>query len=141
MGALRGSDGGFILGEMAAHTANAGKIYFAAGTPDPGDIRGDSVDLLGSVMREVEEETGLTSADFMADAGWFTVLAGPRIAQMKLLQAKAPAEELRRRIVSFLASQEQPELTEIHIARGPDDLNDAMPPFMVTFLRHAWHDA
>lgn len=141
MGALRGSDGGFILGEMAAHTANAGKIYFPAGTPDPGDICGDSVDLLGSVIREVEEETGLTPADFAAAAGWFTVLAGPRIAQMKLLQAKAPAEELRERIVNFLATQEQPELTDIHIARGPDDLDDAMPSFMATFLRHVWRDA
>jgi hypothetical protein len=140
MGALRGSDGGFILGEMAAHTANAGKIYFAAGTPDPGDIRGETVDLLGSVMREVEEETGLTPADFVAEAGWFTVLAGPRIAQMKLLLAKEPAEELRARIVSFLATQEQPELADIHIARGPDDLNDAMPPFMPTFLRHVWSE-
>ena len=141
MGALRGSDGGFILGEMAAHTANAGKIYFPAGTPDPGDISGGSVDLLGSVIREMEEETGLTPADFAAGAGWFTVLAGPRIAQMKLLQARAPAEELRERIVNFLATQEQPELTGIHIVRGPDDLKDAMPPFMATFLRHVWHDA
>ena len=140
MGALRGSDGGFILGEMAPHTANAGKIYFAAGTPDPGDIRGDSVDLLGSVMREVEEETGLTPADFVADAGWLTVLAGPRIAQMKLLQAKAPAEELRQRIVRFLATQKQPELSEIHIAAGPDDLNDDMPPFMAAFLSHVWRE-
>jgi hypothetical protein len=60
---------------------------------------------------------------------------------MKLLQAKAPAEELRERIVNFLATQEQPELTDIHIVRGPDDLKDAMPPFMATFLRHVWHDA
>jgi hypothetical protein len=138
MGALRGSDGGFILGEMAAHTANAGKIYFAAGTPDPDDIRDDTVDLLGSVIREVEEETGLTPADFVAEAGWLTVLAGPRVAQMKLLQARVPAKELRERIIGFLSTQEQPELTDIHIARGPDDLNDAMPPFMATFLRHVW---
>jgi hypothetical protein len=68
------------------------------------------------------------------------VLAGPRIAQMKLLLAKEPAEELRARIVSFLATQEQPELADIHIARGPDDLNDAMPPFMPTFLRHVWSE-
>src|SRR5215467_6167153 len=35
MGALRSADGAFVLGEMAPHTSNAGRIYFAAGTPDP----------------------------------------------------------------------------------------------------------
>jgi hypothetical protein len=28
MGALRTSDGAFVMGEMAQHTANAGRIYF-----------------------------------------------------------------------------------------------------------------
>jgi 8-oxo-dGTP pyrophosphatase MutT (NUDIX family) len=138
MGALRGRDGGFILGEMGAHTANAGKIYFAAGTPDPDDLRGDTVDLLGSVVREVEEETGLRPDDFTFAPGWFSVIAGPRIAHMKLLQASASAEELRERILSFLATQERPELSDIHIVRGPDDLSARMPPFMAAFLEDLW---
>jgi 8-oxo-dGTP pyrophosphatase MutT (NUDIX family) len=138
MGALRGSDGGFLLGAMGAHTANAGKIYFPAGTPEPDDVIHGSVDLLGSVIREVEEETGLTTADFRPRPGWFSVLAGPRVAQMKLLQSPAPAKELRQRILTFLARQKQPELSDIHIVRGIPDLTDAIPPFMATFLRHMW---
>jgi 8-oxo-dGTP pyrophosphatase MutT (NUDIX family) len=138
MGALRASDGAFILGEMATHTANAGKIYFPAGTPDPEDVQRGSVDLLGSVIREVEEETGLTPADFALEPGWFTVQAGPRIAQMKPLRAASPAAELRGRILDNLRSQKHPELSDIHIVRGPADLTDAMPPFMGAFLRYVW---
>src|SRR5215831_7363693 len=32
MGALRASDGAFVLGVMGEHTANAGRIYFPSGT-------------------------------------------------------------------------------------------------------------
>src|ERR1700721_4746381 len=51
MGALRSSDGAFLLGEMASHTANAGRIYFAAGTPDRQDVFGERVDLTASLTR------------------------------------------------------------------------------------------
>jgi len=141
MGALRGSDGAFVLGEMSAHTANAGKIYFPAGTPEPHDVSGGIVDLPGSIAREVQEETGLTPADYTPAAGWFTVLAGPRVAQMKLLQAAVPAAELCDRIRAFLAKQREPELADMHIVRGPADITGAMPPFMVAFLQHVWERA
>src|SRR5665647_2274086 len=59
-GALRSVDGYFLLGRMAEHTANAGRVYFPAGTPDLNDIVGNKVDLDVSIGREVEEEVGLT---------------------------------------------------------------------------------
>ena len=80
MGALRASDGAFVLGEMGEHTANAGRIYFPSGTPDLDDIRGDALDIAGSVARELEEETGLTPADYQADADWHcVVIPAPRL--------------------------------------------------------------
>src|SRR5882672_8816139 len=76
MGALRASDGAYLLGVMSHHTANAGRIYFPAGTPDLADVRGETVDLLGNIMREIAEETGLTAADFSVTPGWHAVIAG-----------------------------------------------------------------
>ena len=69
MAALRSSDGAFLLGVMGAHTANAGHIYFAAGTPDPNDVVGDAVDLEGGVMRELTEEMGLAVSDVTPEIG------------------------------------------------------------------------
>lgn len=136
MGALRGSDGGWLLGVMGPHTANPGRIYFPAGTPDPDDVTGDSVDLAASVLREVVEETGLTMADFAMEAGWTAVVAGPRIALMKVLQAREPVDALRSRILRHLASEQQPELADIHIVRNRADFTEAMPEFVTAFLEH-----
>jgi 8-oxo-dGTP pyrophosphatase MutT (NUDIX family) len=139
MGALQGSDGAFVLGVMAAHTSNPGYVYFPAGLPDLSDIDGARVDLARNLMREVAEETGLARSDLDVEAGWTTVLAGPRIAHIKLLRARESAAELRTRILANLAHEPQPELADIRIVRGPDDFDPMMPPFVTAFLRHAWN--
>jgi 8-oxo-dGTP pyrophosphatase MutT (NUDIX family) len=134
MGALRSSDGAFVLGEMAGHTANAGRIYFPAGTPDPDDIRDGAMDIAGSVAREVEEETGLTSADYRAAPDWCCIDAGVSFAMMRMLQADLPGEVLRAKIEANLARQDQPELSAIHLVRRRRDLTDAMPRFVTAYL-------
>jgi 8-oxo-dGTP pyrophosphatase MutT (NUDIX family) len=136
--ALRAADGAFVLGVMGAHTANAGRIYFPSGTPDPDDIDGEHVDLVGSVMRELAEETGLSAKDVTADAGWHAVLAGMRIALMKTLRSTEPAGALRQRILANLARQAKPELADIRIVRGPADLDPMMPTFIAAYLSEMW---
>jgi 8-oxo-dGTP pyrophosphatase MutT (NUDIX family) len=134
MGALRSSDGAFILGEMGPHTSNAGRVYFPSGTPDPDDIRDGAVDIAGSVAREVEEETGLEPADYRAGADWDCVVSGAAIAMIRILDVDLAGEALRERIEANLAGQRQPELSRIHLVRETADLTAAMPRFVTAFV-------
>ncbi|SIO34036.1 hypothetical protein SAMN05443247_04144 [Bradyrhizobium erythrophlei] len=134
MGALLSSDGAFALGEMGQHTSNAGRIYFPSGTPDLDDISGSAVDIAGSVARELEEETGLTAAEYRSEAHWHCVSTGPAVAMIRILRVDLPGEVLRARIEANLALQPSPELAAIHLVRGTGDLNAAMPRFVTAFI-------
>ena len=123
MGAIKASDGGFVLGVMGADTANAGKIYFPGGTTDLQALNGTIVDLESSMWREVGEETGLTRDDLTAELLWHTVFDGPRIAHVRVLHARESSRVLRERILTNIRHQEQPELTDIHIVRDKTDLH------------------
>ncbi len=138
MGAIRTVDGAFVLGVMGSHTANSGKIYFPAGTPEPDDVVGQRVDLMGNIGREVAEETGLTGKDYKPAPSWTAVLDGQRLALIRVLQAHATADQLEPRIRSHLASEERPELDDIRIVRSRADLDPMMPPFIVAYLEHVF---
>lgn len=132
--AVRTGDGGFLLGVMGEHTANAGRIYFPCGTPDPDDIVGGKVDLEASVWRELKEETGFTAADVEAQPGWTAVVDGNLIAQIKVMRSAETAEALRARVLDHLAHERQPELADIRVVRGRQDFANAMPRFVTAFL-------
>lgn len=134
MGALRASDGAFIMGEMAPHTANAGRIYFPSGTPDLGDVKDGALDIPGSVVRELGEETGLTAADYRIEPGWHCVVSGPAIAMLQVINLDVPGEAARARIEANLAREAEPELSAIHLVRGMGDLRPSMPRFVTAFV-------
>jgi 8-oxo-dGTP pyrophosphatase MutT (NUDIX family) len=142
MGALRTRDNAYIMGVMGEHTANAGKIYFAAGTPDPKDVLADgTVDLAGSVLREMEEELGLAASEVEARDGWRIVLGRERVAFMRDVFIDLPADEAAALIRGRIARQADAELADVAIARSAADIDDKrMPVFMQVFLRHAFAD-
>ena len=59
MGLIISGDGFPILGRMADHTFNAGKIYGPSGSLDEDDILNGQIDLNANIIREIGEETGL----------------------------------------------------------------------------------
>jgi 8-oxo-dGTP pyrophosphatase MutT (NUDIX family) len=138
MAALRSADGAFLLGEMGRSTANAGQIYFPAGTPEPGDLVGEAVDLQSSVLRELEEETGIGADEIALAPGWTVVFQGPRVACMKTVSSALSGTELVARGAAFIAREKRPELASLKVVFGFQDLDEKrMPDFVLTYLRHA----
>lgn len=136
--AVRGSDGAFLLAQMAAHTANAGRIYFPCGTPDRADVRNGTVDFEHSVARELLEETGLDTAEFDAEPGWTLVEEAARVVAFKVLRANEAATMLQQRVEKHMAKETAGELAAVRLVRGPTDLVPAMPDYVTAFLRHVW---
>ncbi len=135
MAALRSNDGAFLLGEMGAHTAHPGKIYFAAGTPDMSDVVDGKVDLAGSVLRELEEETGLAERELIVADSWILVTDVARAAFMRPVTLDLPAVQARELMLERMTQLPDQELADIVIVRGRQDFDKVrMPPFMIAYL-------
>ncbi len=135
MACLSTSDGAFVLGEMGAHTANAGAVYFASGTPDPSDVRDGRVDIEGSIRRELGEETGLDPAALTFDAGLTLVMDESRVGFMKRVRSPETAAALVARIDAFLARDPEPELARMHVVRSAEDVGPAVQVSAAAYLR------
>ena len=112
MAAIRAADGPFLLGIQGAHTADAGKIYFVAGTPDPDDRKDGAVDLEGNLWREARRGNRARGARFRGGARLEhrprRAAASPR---SRSCTSRERAHELRARILANLACQAEPELS------------------------------
>ncbi|MGU3358935.1 NUDIX hydrolase [Methylobacterium sp. M6A4_1b] len=136
------ADGAAVLGIMGGHTANAGQIYFACGTPDRADLRdGGRVDLAGSAGREFLEETGLT-LPAGAPEEWVLVSGQSQRAFLRPVRFTETAGALQARMEAHRLSEAAPELAGFAVARGPDDLDAARTPgFVRAYLARAFAGA
>ena len=140
MGALRSRDGVFVLAMMADTTANAGRVYFPAGTPDMSDVRADgTVDLAGSILREITEETGLEIGPEAFASGWSLVRHGGRAALMREIRLDRDAEEIGAAITAHIGRDPKAELAGVVLLRRPEEIEDTrMPSFLPAYLRGAF---
>ncbi len=123
-------DGAALLGRMAPHTANAGQVYFPCGTPDLGDVSGPTVDLEGSIARELAEETGLAPPLVRPTEQAVVVFDGPLVGLIRRFESDLDAGELEARALAHLTTERDPELDRIIMARPATQLGEAAPRFV-----------
>jgi len=120
---VRSAEGHVILGRQRAGNVNAGLAYLPGGFIDPRDVRPDgTIDIDGSILRELEEETGLERADIAISPGYLVTFNGALISIARELRSPLAAEELRARIPAHLARDPASELVDAVIVRTPQEL-------------------
>ena len=133
------SDNALILVRMAPHTANANRVYFAAGSFEPRDFSAGKADIDFNMMREVREETGIDLNGLERDPHYhLRSTAGATVIFRRYFLGE-PAEQVAERIRAFIAAEDDPEIVEPVIVRSPADLPDNLAlhiPAMVD-----WHFA
>jgi hypothetical protein len=124
---------------MAPYTAGGGLLYFPCGTPAPSDLDARGLfDLTDHLSRELHEETGIGFDELDAEPGWSLVRDGCYLGLIRQLTSREDANDLRQRIMRHLAREQEPELSDMIIVRGPAQLDARMPTFVTAFLQEQW---
>jgi 8-oxo-dGTP pyrophosphatase MutT (NUDIX family) len=128
--ALVSNDGALVAIRMGAHTANPGRVYFAAGSFEEEDFRDGLVDTDANMEREVQEETGLDIAGARKEDGYHLFSRDGQTVIFRCYFLDEPADCLAERISAHVAAEEEPEIEGPVIIRGKDNLPDGIAPHM-----------
>lgn len=121
------ADGALLFGLMGQTTANAGIIYPPGGSLEPGDVTAaGQVDVLGSIARELMEETGLDAAEARAGK-MVAIFDGPRVSLSRLFHFAEDADALAQRVRGNLDAQAHRELADVVLVRSVAELEAAGP--------------
>lgn len=134
---LVSSDNALVAIRMAAHTINAGRVYFAAGSFEPEDFPDGQVDAHGNMTREVREETGLDISGVRRGGRHYALATESGTVIFRRYHLDATADEIAARISDFVASEEEPEIEGAVIIRDADDLPHGLMEHMKPLI--AWH--
>lgn len=132
--ALISADGRAVMGRMAAHTANAGRIYFPAGSLEASDFVGGLADIDANMAREVREETGLDLGAARPDPGYLLLPAGRLALVIRIFRFEKSAADLAGAAREFLAARHDDELDAI-LDFAPGETDPAMTPLARRFMR------
>jgi 8-oxo-dGTP pyrophosphatase MutT (NUDIX family) len=130
------SGGELIAVRMGEDTANAGRVYFAAGSIERQDFVNGKLDLPACSEREAEEETGLKLAYCRRDDKVNLVRAGSAILMFRRYFLEDTVDEIDRRIQAHISTEVEREIDGIVVLRSAESLPKTLrhiPPLL------AWH--
>jgi len=130
-------DNALIAIRMAAHTVNAGRVYFAAGSFEPEDFPDGIVDPHGNMAREVREETGLDISGARRGERHYALATTRGTVIFRRYFLDEEADQIASRIRDFVAGESEPEIEEPVIIRHARDLPDGLMPHMPPMID--WH--
>ncbi len=121
---LRSSEGDILLGRQRPGHVNAGLTYLPGGFIDARDVRDDgSVDLAGSITRELAEETGLGAGELKTETGYFLTQTGPHVSFAAPITSALSTHDLKERIEDHIRAGAAPELAGIVVIKQLCDLD------------------
>jgi 8-oxo-dGTP pyrophosphatase MutT (NUDIX family) len=126
-------DGRAIMGRMAAHTANAGRIFFPSGSLEAADFPEGVADIDGNMARELREETGLLLSSAVPDPHYLLARSARTAALMRIYRFRQSAAELVQASRDFIAAGKDDELDAI-FAFAPGETHAAMSPPARSFM-------
>jgi hypothetical protein len=107
-------EGNVLLGQQAVGHINAGRSYLPGGFIDQRDCDGAGVvDIVGSVTRELAEETGLGAGDVKQRPGLLVVATGSQVAICVVFETDRSAAAIQAQIEGFLSADPDPELAGV----------------------------
>jgi 8-oxo-dGTP pyrophosphatase MutT (NUDIX family) len=135
---LVSADGALVAIRMAAHTANPGQVYFAAGSIEEPDIVDGHCDIDGNMRREVLEETGLDLREAVSEPQFHAAHFRRVVSIFRLFRFALTAGEMVERIERHLAVAEDREIEGAVVIRSADPsaytYNVAMLPILAWFF-------
>lgn len=125
--AVLSSDRAVLYGRMAGHTLNAGKVYPPGGSLEMKDVTPEGrVDVMGSIIRELEEETGLKASDARRGE-LLAIFDAHRLSVAQVFHFAETAAVLADRVRRYLPTAHEDELSDIEIITSQTQLSHTMP--------------
>ncbi len=134
------SEGHVVLGRQRAGNINEGLAYPPGGFIDPRDISADgTIDIDGSIAREIAEETGLDPQALTRLPGYLLTFTGQQISIAATYRCSWPAPDVVARIRAHITADPNPELDDVVVVAAHADLDKlAMPHYARVLLRHVF---